>query len=336
MAQSTLYAVILTDKAGIEFVRFGTSTHFELRKRQHLSGLKTGFYFANGEKIDYRFFHSEKKLRRLSKRNKNKCLARCAIRNKIIKRARQGEFKIEVRALHVDIFEIIGLLERVLIHAFSHSPRLLNHYSDVGGTTAGVNYSCPSSSAVKFKVRKLSISIINTFDITPCIKERAVELIDSWHLVCEKNANLVNPCQKTLAKENTKSCKKKLLVQYFGVSVQLGRRVAKEKPTTAPNRPNSTKSPLPYPRVLEIKKEIHSIEFQMKYFSDQASMHNEDYLDLGGDEYVAWLQQSGQYHDLLQDLLERKADRDALYSTIASLQKKVQAFQAELDGASIR
>lgn len=98
---SSLYVVVLTDKAGIEFVRFGTTLNFELRKEQHLRGLKTGYFYSNGQKQDYRFFHDTRLLGRISRREKNALLAKTAIRNRLVKKARNGELRISVKKLYV-------------------------------------------------------------------------------------------------------------------------------------------------------------------------------------------------------------------------------------------
>lgn len=130
MKKSTFYAVVLTDKAGIDFVRFGTTLNFEARKSQHLSGLKKGYFFHNGERKDYRFFHDAKMLSRTSKRTKKSLHAKTAIRNQIIKKARKGQLKIDVRELFVGSDEVVALVEKVLIHAFLYTSRILNHYND--------------------------------------------------------------------------------------------------------------------------------------------------------------------------------------------------------------
>ncbi|GEA51447.1 hypothetical protein VIN01S_22510 [Vibrio inusitatus NBRC 102082] len=332
MKNSSIYAVVLTDKAGINFVRFGTTLNFEIRKSQHLSGLKTGYFVHKGERKDYRFFHDTKMLARTSKLTKKSLMAKTAIRNQLIHKARKGKLKIDVRELFVGSEEVVALVEKVLIHAFLYTSRILNHYNDRGGEVAGVKYSYASSSKVAHEVKTMVKQILPVFDASEGVQSRAYELINAWGK-SELTVDIVEK-QKRLAESNARKARTANLFGALRTAVASGKGDGSLAKLQAENFERSRRTPsqlvshtvtsgndgIAYPKVIEISENIQAIELRIKYQQELATMNHEDYLDLGGDPKVISLQMTSEDDDLLKDMLSRKKERDICLGKINQLE----------------
>ncbi|GAM58444.1 hypothetical protein JCM19231_2925 [Vibrio ishigakensis] len=332
--------VVLTDKAGIEFVRFGTTLNFELRKEQHLRGLKTGFFYSNGQKQDYRFFHDTRLLGRISRREKNALLAKTAIRNRLVRKARNGELRISVKELYVGSAETVALIERVLIHAFIYTSRILNHYKDRGGEVAGVEYRYPSNYLVKSEVRETVLELLKNFDSSVEVDNRALEMVDSWYIKGDTQASCSKEVRKKLATENARKTRTANLFGLLKTAIASGKSQGSLSNVMIENRANQLEhksvqklEEVSYPEALELKAQITSMESKMAYYRDIAVMNHQDYCDLGGDAMLLSLQESANDPDLLQDMKQRKELRDNNLEKIQSLASTVREHRQRLNGS---
>lgn len=337
---SSLYVVVLTDRAGIEFVRFGTTLNFEQRKQQHLQGLKTGYFYSNGEKQDYRFFHDTNLLARISRREKNALLAKTAIRNRLVKKARDGKLRISVKELYVGSPEVVALIERVLIHAFIYTSRILNHYKDRGGEVAGVEYRYPSDYLIKQEVRKAVVSILKEFDSSDEVDNRALKMVNSWYIKAHTQASCSKEIRKNLATENARKTRNANLFGLLKTAIASGKTrgslpniVIESRSNQLERRTEQKLEEISYPKAMELKSQIQSMESKMEYYRDIAVMDHQDYCDLGGDAMLTRLKESAKDPELLQDMQERKQRRDENLQKIQSLSDTVRAYRQRLNGS---